>query len=102
MRAASHRSQSSTFWNRPALNGLASSGMRFDLLRRVDQPHDLPPVARDGEKLPVADVRHGTHALPLGIVDTDLRADVPPRVEAQHRDVPTHLAHVAKLLGGHP
>ena len=78
MRAASQRSQSSTLRElgrrtaRPPTSSVASTSRATSAA-----------VAGDDDVLPVADVRHGAHALPLRVVDADLRADVAARVEAR-------------------
>ncbi len=101
MRAASQRSQSSTFWS----SGLVARRRQAPTatsLRRVDQPPHLVAFAGDHHVLLVAHVRHRTHALAARVVDPDLRAHVAAGVERQHLDVAVHRAHVAQLVGVDP
>src|SRR6266480_4303194 len=102
MRAASQRSQSSTFVSSTCGSGVDASAMDSHLLRRVDEPPDLRAFAGDHDVLTIAHVRDRTDSLALRVVNPDLRADVAARVEAQHLDVPVQRAPFAQLLDGDP
>jgi hypothetical protein len=56
---------------------------------------DEPALTAQHEVFDVAHPRRLADTLPLGIEHADLRADVPARVEAEHRNVPPRRAPLA-------